>query len=128
MPDRQAVDFLRRRYAAAILRDDADTACRLRSQLDRVMNQGPQPFERAPWIEIPPSQAAAPSPDGAVSRLVGRFQLRLLVSVPVTGLLEDRRPLPRATRALSAAADLNGSGVVGRPPGAHAQGPGPTEG
>lgn len=103
MPDRQAVEFLRRRYAAAILRDDADTACRLRGQLDRIMNQGPKPFDRAPRIERRPPETPVPSSEGEVSRLIGRFQLRLLVSAPVTGLLEDRRPLPRATRAVSAA-------------------------
>ena len=38
MPHRQTVEFLRRRYAAAILCDDADTAGRLRAQLDGIMN------------------------------------------------------------------------------------------
>lgn len=40
MHPRQAVDFLRRRYASAILRDDAPTAGRLRAQLDQLMNRG----------------------------------------------------------------------------------------
>jgi hypothetical protein len=35
---RQVIDFLRRRYASAILRDDAPTAGRLRAQLDGLMN------------------------------------------------------------------------------------------
>jgi hypothetical protein len=38
MSHREAIEFLRRRYAAAILRDDADTASRLRAQLDGIMN------------------------------------------------------------------------------------------
>lgn len=38
MPQRQAIDFLRRRYAAAILCDDAATAGRLRARLDAIMN------------------------------------------------------------------------------------------
>ncbi|MGH6913175.1 MAG: hypothetical protein ACREH3_05665 [Geminicoccales bacterium] len=40
MHARQAVDFLRRRYANAILRDDVQTAGRLRDQLDGLMNRG----------------------------------------------------------------------------------------
>jgi hypothetical protein len=35
---RQVIEFLRRRYASAILRDDAPTAGRLRDQLDGLMN------------------------------------------------------------------------------------------
>ena len=35
---RQVIEFLRRRYASAILRDDAETAGRLRAQLDGLMN------------------------------------------------------------------------------------------
>jgi hypothetical protein len=35
---RQVIEFLRRRYASAILRDDAPTAGRLRAQLDTLMN------------------------------------------------------------------------------------------
>lgn len=35
---RQVIEFLRRRYASAILRDDAPTAGRLRAQLDGLMN------------------------------------------------------------------------------------------
>jgi hypothetical protein len=53
MPQRQAIDFLRRRYAAAILCDDAATACRLRAQLDAMMN-------RAEGADLPAQQLAAP--------------------------------------------------------------------
>jgi hypothetical protein len=35
---RQVIEFLRRRYASAILRDDAETAGRMRAQLDGLMN------------------------------------------------------------------------------------------
>ena len=50
MPHRQTVEFLRRRYAAAILCDDADTAGRLRAQLDGIMNpcRSGRPGEGAP--------------------------------------------------------------------------------
>ena len=45
--ERQVIDFLRRRYASAILRDDAPTAGRLRAQLDDLMNHaGPRRIER----------------------------------------------------------------------------------
>jgi hypothetical protein len=71
LPPRQAIDFLRRRYAAAILCDDAATACRLRAQLDAMMNRaGPaeaigeappaapiRPLEEA-WLPMPVPPAA----------------------------------------------------------------------
>jgi hypothetical protein len=45
---RQVIEFLRRRYASAILRDDAETAGRLRAQLDGLMNHtGASRVERA---------------------------------------------------------------------------------
>ena len=46
---RQVIEFLRRRYASAILRDDAETAGRLRAQLDRLINHagGPPRADRA---------------------------------------------------------------------------------
>jgi hypothetical protein len=105
MPDRQAVDFLRRRYAAAILRDDLATACRLRSQLDRIMNQRPQRFDRSPRIEVRAPETRAPSPEGPTPPVAGRFQPRVLVAEPVTGLLERPRFLPQVARA-GAAPDL----------------------
>jgi hypothetical protein len=44
---RQVIEFLRRRYASAILRDDAPTAGRLRAQLDGLMNHArPKQAER----------------------------------------------------------------------------------
>jgi hypothetical protein len=44
---RQVIEFLRRRYASAILRDDAPTAGRLRDQLDGLMNHArPKQAER----------------------------------------------------------------------------------
>jgi hypothetical protein len=103
MPHRQSVEFLRRRYAAAILRDDADTAGRLRAQLDAVMNharraerpgQAPQPQARPiePLARL--SHAPLRSP-GAGERASGAgASPRLYVVMPVTGLLEEpaRRP------------------------------------
>ena len=76
MPHRQTVDFLRRRYATAILADDMATACRLRARLDGVMNQR----SCAPSAEPPQSEAAAEPAGEGVPRL------RLVT--PVTGLLE----------------------------------------
>jgi len=88
---RQAVDFLRRRYAAAIMQDDMDTACRLRLQLDAIMNRvrlGYPPYAGTPVARADP----APSPsDGAAESTTGPVALRLLVTTPVTGLLESRR-------------------------------------
>jgi hypothetical protein len=44
---RQVIEFLRRRYASAILRDDTPTAGRLRAQLDGLMNRaGPRRADR----------------------------------------------------------------------------------
>lgn len=85
MPEqRQAVDFLRRRYAAAIMHDDMDTACRLRLQLDAIMNR----TRLAPHHgEAPPFPTAAAPRDASTPQL----ELRLLVTTPVTGLLDSRR-------------------------------------
>jgi hypothetical protein len=104
MPDRQAVDFLRRRYAAAILRDDPDTACRLRSQLDRIMNQGPRPCDpaRRPEmrsLEARATETRARSPQGPAAPVARPFQLKVLEAAPVTGLLERPRFLPHAPRS-----------------------------
>jgi hypothetical protein len=97
MPHRQSIEFLRRRYAAAILRDDADTAGRLRAELDAVMNharraerpgEAPQPQARP--IEPPARLSHSPlrSP-GAGERACGAgVRPRLYVVMPVTGLLE----------------------------------------
>jgi hypothetical protein len=97
MPHRQSIEFLRRRYAAAILRDDADTAGRLRAQLDAVMNHarraerpGEAPQPRARPIEPPARLIPSPlrSP-GAGERASGtEVRPRLYVVMPVTGLLE----------------------------------------
>lgn len=98
MPHRQTIEFLRRRYAAAILRDDADTAGRLRAQLDAVMNyarragrpgEAPQPQARP--IEPPARLIHSPlrSPEAAGERASGAgVRPRLYVVMPVTGLLE----------------------------------------
>jgi hypothetical protein len=87
MPEqRQAVDFLRRRYAAAIMHDDMDTACRLRLQLDAIMNRARR--------EDPLAEAASepfPPPLAPREARAPQLQLRLLVTQPVTGLLESRR-------------------------------------
>jgi len=61
---RQAVDFLRRRYAAAILHDDMDTACRLRLQLDAIMNRARLAQAHAPAASlataVEPRERSAP--------------------------------------------------------------------
>jgi hypothetical protein len=90
MSQRQTVDFLRRRYAAAILCDDAATASRLRVQLDGIMNRtdgagpcgGPQP-EALPL--------GLPTVPLATEGSSGRSEPRLHLVMPVTGLLEGRR-------------------------------------
>jgi hypothetical protein len=74
MSQRQAVDFLRRRYAAAIMHDDMDTACRLRLQLDAIMNR----VRLAPSPQAPDSFATAVEPH---ARPAPRCELRLLVPV-----------------------------------------------
>ena len=100
MPHRQSIEFLRRRYAAAILRDDAETAGRLRAKLDAVMNharraerpgEAPQPQAQARPIELPARLIQSPlrSPGAAGERACGAgVRPRLYVVVPVTGLLE----------------------------------------
>jgi hypothetical protein len=89
MPHRRSVEFLRRRYAAAILCGDAATAGRLRVQLDNLMNQphgakrlGEAPQPEAAW----PLEAAVDS--WTVERLAGRPEPQLRLVMPVTGLLE----------------------------------------
>jgi len=106
MSHRQTVEFLRRRYAAAILCDDADTAGRLRVQLDGIMNEGhgtrrlgkapqpetPRPFHAParPQDALAPA-TAPPAPPLATERSVG-LEPRLRLVTPVTGLLEWPRP------------------------------------
>jgi len=80
---RQGVDFLRRRYASAIMRDDMDTACRMRLQLDAIMNRGR--LADAGFAEAPASFPVEPCEQPAP-----QFELPLLAT-PVTGLLESRR-------------------------------------
>jgi hypothetical protein len=97
MPHRQSIEFLRRRYAAAILRDDPDTAGRLRAQLDAVMNharragrpgEAPQPQARP--IEPPARLIHSPLrlPEAGERACGAGVRPRLYVVMPVTGLLE----------------------------------------
>jgi hypothetical protein len=106
MPHRQTFEFLRRRYAAAILCADADTAGRLRAQLDGIMNPAGSsgrrgeaaraaaqaPPAEAPDAQAPPAwpQATAPSRPQAAGPSPEPAQLapRLRLVTPVTGLLE----------------------------------------
>jgi hypothetical protein len=106
MPYRQTVEFLRRRYAAAILRDDVDTAGRLRAQLDGIMNhtRAGRPGEGHPEVQArpvePPAQLTQ-SPARSVElpawaletaeerpAHTGGLRPRLHLVTPVTGLLE----------------------------------------
>jgi hypothetical protein len=81
MPHRQAIDFLRRRYAAAILCGDADTAGRMRARLDGIMNPGRGATRLG---ETPQMEPQASPPPAGLDGLGPR--LRLVPSV--TGLLE----------------------------------------
>ena len=99
MPHRPMVEFLRRRYAAAILCDDADTAGRLRTQLDDIMNpagdsgrggaaaQAPALLPGAGDAQASPArpQAAEQPPEQ------GQLAPRLRLVTPVTGLLDGPR-------------------------------------
>jgi hypothetical protein len=100
MSHRQTVEFLRRRYAAAILRDDADTAGRLRVELKDIMNHAhraerlgealrPQPQARPidPPARLIPSPVRLPGAAGERPSGTG-VRPRLYVVMPVTGLLE----------------------------------------
>jgi hypothetical protein len=98
MSHRQTVEFLRRRYAAAILCDDADTAGRLRAQLDGIMNHvcaAGRPGE-VPEAQARPPEALPEFPDVlprslgalAAARSPGQPGPRLHLATPVTGLLE----------------------------------------
>jgi hypothetical protein len=107
MPHRQSIEFLRRRYAAAILRDDADTAGRLRAELDAVMNydrRAGRPGEPPPQPIEPPArliQSPLRSPAATGERASGAgVRPRLYVVMPVTGLLDKpaRRPVIAAAR------------------------------
>jgi hypothetical protein len=89
MAHRQSVEFLRRRYAAAIQCNDAATAGRLRVQLDNLMNQphGAKRLGEAPQPEVAwPLEVAAGS--STVERSANRPTPRLRLVMPVTGLLE----------------------------------------
>jgi hypothetical protein len=100
MPYRQTVEFLRRRYAAAILRDDVDTAGRLRAELDGIMNQAragrpgepPPPEPQAPALQPPARLVKPPArPLGRAAERpprTGGLRPRLHLVTPVTGLLE----------------------------------------
>jgi hypothetical protein len=109
MPHRHSIEFLRRRYAAAILRDDADTAGRLRAQLDAVMNHArragrpgeasqPQARPIEPPARLVHSPLQSPGPAERASGV--RVRPGLYVVMPVTGLLEKpaRRPVIAAAR------------------------------
>jgi hypothetical protein len=92
MPHRQTVEFLRRRYAAAILRDDADTAGRLRAQLDQLMNPA-RCTERLGAAARPDAPARPVEPPArplatAGERACGDGEPRLHLVTPVTGLLD----------------------------------------
>jgi hypothetical protein len=91
MPHRQTVEFLRRRYAVAILRDDADTAGRLRAQLDGMMNPPAGAAQRSKVRQPEACLREVPTgPEPSVARAAGSGpQLCLLPSV--TGLLEGPR-------------------------------------
>jgi hypothetical protein len=101
----QTVEFLRRRYAAAILRDDADTAGRLRAQLDGIMNHARRVGRcgEAPLPEAQASSAGPPDaparPQAVTERSPSRLGPRLCLVPPVTGLLE--RPARRLVIASS---------------------------
>jgi hypothetical protein len=105
---RQAVEFLRRRYAAAILCDDAHTAGRLRVQLDGIMNPAhgagrrggaPQPEAARPLemragsrtMDALPPSLEMPAGSRTTARSSGRPEPRLRLVIPVTGLVEGRR-------------------------------------
>ena len=114
MPHRQTFEFLRRRYAAAILCADADTAGRLRAQLDGIMNPpgssgrrgeaaraaAQAPPAEAPDAHAPPAwpQATGPSRPQAAGQSrpqaagpspePAQLAPRLRLVTPVTGLLE----------------------------------------
>jgi hypothetical protein len=112
MPHRQMIEFLRRRYAAAILRDDTDTASRLRAQLDGIMNcarrperlgEAPHPKPQARPIDPPARLVQSPlrPPSAAGERACGGgVSPRLYVVMPVTGLRERpaQRPMIAASR------------------------------
>jgi hypothetical protein len=91
MPHRQSIEFLRRRYAAAILRDDPDTAGRLRAQLDGIMNR-PAGAERRSEVRQPEGclreAPAGLQPSAARSAASGP---QLCVVPTVSGLLEGPR-------------------------------------
>jgi hypothetical protein len=99
MPHRPTVEFLRRRYAAAILCDDADTAGRLRAQLDGIMNPagssgrgGDAAPAQAPLSDARHAQASPARPQAAEpSSAQGQLAPRLRLVTPVTGLLDGPR-------------------------------------
>lgn len=89
---RRTVEFLRRRYAAAILRDDVDTAGRLRSQLDGFMNQTRDARQHTEALQPDPAQPfEVPAGAPAAQRSSSGPEPRLRLVTPVTGLLEGRR-------------------------------------
>jgi hypothetical protein len=101
MSHRQTIEFLRRRYAVAILRDDPDTAGRLRVQLDGIMNGTAAPRAavrpQGQGLDAVPRDAtflAAGAPAGlpATEPAAGSRGPRLCVVPAVTGLLEGPRP------------------------------------
>jgi hypothetical protein len=110
MSELRTVEFLRRRYAAAILRDDAATAGRLRAQLDGVMNHRAGATRRD---ESPPPEVSLrvlevrAGPQPSPGRLAGSGP-RLCLVPAVTGLLEGPRPGRRGS--IGASPDRNGGG------------------
>jgi hypothetical protein len=89
MPHRQTVEFLRRRYAAAILCDDAATAGRVRVQLDGLMNQNHCARRLAEVLQPEAARPlGVPLRPLAAERATGGPGPRLRLVTPVTGLLE----------------------------------------
>ena len=63
MPDTpEVVEFLKRRYASAIERDDDRTAARLRAEIDRLINGAPAARAFAGWV---PGASSRPSAGSA---------------------------------------------------------------
>ena len=89
--EQRQVEFLRRRYAAAILGNDADTACRLRARLDRIMN----PTSRLGGAPAPEAWESEADRSPGPAQLAPRLRLVATVA-PVTGLLDTPRGWARA--------------------------------
>lgn len=90
MSEHLAIDFLRRRYANAIARDDLVTACRLRQQLDQVMNRAGRAEPRSTAVlRADEAELVTPLDEPSGQRAL-RLAPRQAFEAPVTGLLEIR--------------------------------------